>query len=407
MMNRFYEIYCYKQEPFRTKLFSPLKKNGYIPEKYSEIFVSGIPSYATVYDLAEYFDEVGEIFQIRLMTKVDGQTNRGFAYVKYMNKQLAKKALEKLPHRQFLGSTPLFLQPSIDNCKIYLGNISERINRYHLWDHLKNIYNVTKIVNVTVHEPDKSRQQHAFLEFSTHEDASHFRAKFMNKLYLFGKMLKVDWAKVFPEKSEQRYDWSKILVVRNLCISETSMQFAGKIYQMTERRNIDKIYKHKDLAYIHLNTYSEAKSLMTKLKNYYAQSIVEVEFFTYSPKYKPRDFPKRATSVAECCNYTGRQRFCSTSTSTTDQLTLPTCSPTPDLVEVSSVCGGSSFHYETKKQLEELKLKINFLQNELQMCRPLTTDLPLKHCHNDFLEIEGLSFNPEDMVNDILKDSNV
>lgn len=191
------KYYCYEDGPFRKILYNPSKKSGFVPEKESEIFVSGIPEAATVHDLARFFETVGEIFQTKLMMRGQFLPNRGFGFVTYIDKATAKKALKELKQKSFMGGPCIFLQKSVDNCRIFVGGVPAKKTKDEIWHELRNTYDVNNIVDVIAYRSysnPKHNRGFVFLEFRTHEEASHFRAKYADKLYLFGKLLLVDWS---------------------------------------------------------------------------------------------------------------------------------------------------------------------------------------------------------------------
>lgn len=210
--------YCCEVGLFRVKLFSKIKKTGFVPEKGSELFVSGIPYRATIHDVFKFFARVGDLFQVKLMTRSDGIHNRGFAYVTYMNKQLALNALRDLRDQLFMNSVCLGMQKSVDNCRIFIGGVPVSKSKDEIWHQLKMVYTINNIVDVITYKnyanPTHNRG-FVFLEFRTHEEASHFRAKFWDKLYLFGKRLLVDWALPTVEIDDEKMAKVSLLIFKN------------------------------------------------------------------------------------------------------------------------------------------------------------------------------------------------
>ncbi|XP_066255892.1 APOBEC1 complementation factor-like [Euwallacea similis] len=289
-MNQFY---VFENSVYRKKLFSPLKERGFIPEKMSQLYVSGIPPEATIQELATFCEEQGSIFEVKLMTKPDGRLNRGFGYVTYMNKVQARRAMEVLKTKPF-QRTFLSFQMSIDNCRIFISGIPTEKTKDEIWHTFINRYNVTNIADVLIFknytDPDQSRG-FCFLEFKTHEEASYFRAKYWDKLFMFGKKLVVDWALPVLETENSQMENVKILFLRNLDVALHSDVFANQIHQLVENRAcVDKIYKFKDYAYIHLNTRVQAEALLKKLQKVYANTLVEIQFAKPPNKFTDKTF---------------------------------------------------------------------------------------------------------------------
>ncbi|KAH1018268.1 hypothetical protein HUJ05_006074 [Dendroctonus ponderosae] len=201
----------FEDSNYRKKMYSPLKNDGFVPEKHSELFVTGIPQKSSIHDLLQFFEQIGEVFEIKLMTKPDGVQNRGFAYVTYMNKQLAKMALIKLKDKLFQNKTKLNLQLSVDNCRIFINGIPTNKSRYDVRNVLRYDYRIENIVDVITYRSYANPAHNrgfAFLEFRTHEEASYFRAKYWDKLYMFGKKMSVTWA--IPLKEMDEHEASKM-----------------------------------------------------------------------------------------------------------------------------------------------------------------------------------------------------
>lgn len=192
--------YYVKSVNFQTIVYSELKLQGYIPEHGSEIYVKFIPRDSSVYELFSYFSKVGEIFQIRLMMTENHLQNRGFAYVSYIKTSFAKEAIKKL-HRQPFNLNNLSVQISLDNCRIFVGGIPIAKSKDEIWLELQK-NGVQNLVDVIMYRSYKNRAHNrgfVFLEFQTHEDAAHFRSKYLNHLQLWDRPLVIDWSVPIPE----------------------------------------------------------------------------------------------------------------------------------------------------------------------------------------------------------------
>lgn len=201
--------YVSESVPYKKVLVNPLKYEGFVPEKESEVYVTRIPYTATIMDLVQFFEQAGEIYQIKLMMRWNLEKNRGFGYVTYMNKTCAKKALDELPDREFQDGRCLVLELSHNNCRIFLGGLPRIKNKDEIWQALKNRYNVQNLVDVITYRNyanPRLNRGFVFLEFHTHEEACFFRAKFQNNLYLFGKKLLVDWSIPIMERPNEILD---------------------------------------------------------------------------------------------------------------------------------------------------------------------------------------------------------
>lgn len=202
--------------PYKKVLVNPIKYEGFIPEKESEVYITGIPYKATIEDLVEFCEQAGEIYQIKLMMTSKPNKNRGFGYVTYMNKSIAKKALNELQNKDFQDSISLTLELSHNNCRIFLGGLPKIKNKDEIWQALKNVYNVQNLVDVITYRSysnPRLNRGFVFLEFYTHEEACYFRAKYRNHLYLFGKKLLVDWSIPIKECPNENLDQVKCIMI--------------------------------------------------------------------------------------------------------------------------------------------------------------------------------------------------
>ena len=65
-------------------------------KKEHEIFVGGLDRDATEEDLRKVFQRIGEIVEVRLHKNSSTNKNKGYAFVKFANKENAKKALSEM-----------------------------------------------------------------------------------------------------------------------------------------------------------------------------------------------------------------------------------------------------------------------------------------------------------------------
>ncbi|XP_066144170.1 APOBEC1 complementation factor-like isoform X1 [Euwallacea fornicatus] len=385
--------------PYKKILSNPVKKWGFLPEKESEIFVSDIPKYASIHDLSNFFEQVGEIFQVKLMVRRNENVNRGFGFVTYMSKELARKAINELQHTKFMNGY-LQLQISVDNCRIFVGGIPVNKTKDEIWQELKSCYGLHNIVDVITYRSYSNplhNRGFVFLEFRTHEEASYFRAKFHNKLFLFGLSMLVDWSVPIIEVdasalAEVFTDEVKILFLRNLDVALHSDVFANQIHQLVENRAcVDKIYKFKDYAYIHLNTRVQAEVLLKKLQKVYANTLVEVQFAKPPNKFTDKSFRdktlayRRAASIpksqvvtrhwtpvsnASPYSFHSESRSSSDSTMNSDlnSASPMTLSPLTPLTSPRSHYNFSQTKQQvTKNQLEYLTAQNLILRQQLQL----------------------------------------
>nr|CAI5833574.1 unnamed protein product [Callosobruchus analis] len=130
-----------------------------------------------------------------------------------------------------------------------------------------------------------------FIEFRTHDEAAHFRAKFHDRLKLFGKSVVVDWSVPIPEVDPDIMRDVKIIYLRNLPVWEDRQQLERVVTKFVAKDRLEKLYKFKNYAFIHMKTRIEAEILIRSLQEYYKDEPVDVEWakpvnkFT-SPEYR-------------------------------------------------------------------------------------------------------------------------
>ncbi|KAJ4827462.1 hypothetical protein Tsubulata_006803 [Turnera subulata] len=141
-------------------------------KKEYEIFVGGLDRDATEDDLKKVFEKIGEVVEVRLHKNLSSSKNKGYAFVKFANKEHAKHALSEMKNPVIRGKR-CGTAPSEDNDTLFLGNICNTWTKEAIRQKLKE-YGVEGVENITlvadVQHEGRSRG-FAFLEFSCHADA--------------------------------------------------------------------------------------------------------------------------------------------------------------------------------------------------------------------------------------------
>lgn len=176
------------------------------PPKGSEIFVGNIPSDLFEDALVPLFAQVGPIYKFRLMMDFSG-SNRGFAFVTYYTLEDAKLAImifNKYHIRSRKRSSFLTVHPSLDNCRLYFGNIAKNMKSEEIEKELKKVINgVVKVfVYPEINKPELNRG-FAFVEFQTHALAAIAKRQLLagvEPLWVIegDKKIYVDWAEPEP-----------------------------------------------------------------------------------------------------------------------------------------------------------------------------------------------------------------
>ncbi|KAH8517030.1 hypothetical protein H0E87_005112 [Populus deltoides] len=93
-----------------------------LPPHGSEVFIGGLPKDVIEDELRDLCEVIGEIFEIRLMKDKDTGESKGFAFVAFKSKEVARKATEELRSKDYKGKT---LRCSISETKnrLFIGNV--------------------------------------------------------------------------------------------------------------------------------------------------------------------------------------------------------------------------------------------------------------------------------------------
>lgn len=133
----------------------PPKWEGPPPPKGSEVFVGKIPRNCFEDELVPVFEEVGKIYELRLMMDFSG-SNRGFGFVTYSSPEVANRAVEKLNNREIRLGMRIGVVKSVNNCNLFISGIpsgesESDIRRVSIVAIIKNRISVKRsIVNITL-----------------------------------------------------------------------------------------------------------------------------------------------------------------------------------------------------------------------------------------------------------------
>ncbi|KAK3028701.1 hypothetical protein RJ639_038954 [Escallonia herrerae] len=165
----------------------------------TEIFIGGLDKDTKEADIRKVFEEVGEIFEVRLLVNAKTGKNKGFAFVRYSSAADAKKALTKYHTVEICGKQ-CGTSPVEGNDTIFLGHIDKK------WKSEDGI-GIEKIDKVTVKADPNNvefNRGFAFVEFETNKDAQNAFYK-LQKKDVFGKhmKIKVQWAEPLIEPDDE------------------------------------------------------------------------------------------------------------------------------------------------------------------------------------------------------------
>ena len=95
---------------------------GEVPSKGCEVFVGKIPRDLFEDEIFPVFEQIGQIYELRLMMDFDGR-NRGFCFVTFTKKSHARQAISKLNNFEIRKGRTLGVCSSVDNCRLFVGGI--------------------------------------------------------------------------------------------------------------------------------------------------------------------------------------------------------------------------------------------------------------------------------------------
>lgn len=156
-------------------------------KKEQEIFVGGLDRDAVEDDLRRAFEKVGEVVEVRLHKDYATNKNKGFAFVKFANKEQVARALEQMKNPLIRGKR-CGIAPSEDNDTLFLGNICNTWTKDAVKRKLKD-YGIDSVESITLvadTQHEGLSRGFAFLEFACHADAMAAYKRLQKPDVIFG-----------------------------------------------------------------------------------------------------------------------------------------------------------------------------------------------------------------------------
>jgi len=150
------------------------------PDKTYDLIILGLPWKTTEDDIREYFEPFGEILMVQLKKRPGSGESKGFAFIKFADKEVEKKVLLqrhmidgrwcdiKIPESQDRKDAK---GQDKSSCKIFVGRITENLTKEDLRDHFEAFGQVTD-----VYVPSPFRH-FAFVQFSESKVAQSLLGK--------------------------------------------------------------------------------------------------------------------------------------------------------------------------------------------------------------------------------------
>ncbi|CAD5206076.1 unnamed protein product [Bursaphelenchus okinawaensis] len=271
------------------------------PTHGHETFIGQIPKELFEDKVFEKFQEIGKIYDIRLMLDPIMGRSRGYAFLVYLQKEHAHEAAKKFDGHDIIPGKPLKVNVSVANRRLFVGNIPKSKSKEDILEELKKHPELENVTDVIIYSfPDatenKKNRGFCFVDFADHKSASDARRKLSGgkvRVRPFNSDLVVDWAEQQAEPDEQTMSQVKVLYVKNLKEAVTDERL-NELFK--EYGKIERVKKIKDYAFIH---YEERESAIKALEAMNGTKIddVEVDISLAKPqgdnKMKKKTFPNK------------------------------------------------------------------------------------------------------------------
>jgi len=223
-----------------------------IPPRGCEVFVGKIPRDLYEDELVPVFEEIGQIYELRLMMDFSGY-NRGYAFVCFTCTEHAKAAIERLDNYEIRAGLRIGVCKSVDNCKLFVNGLPKDKSQQEIQQAMSEVSE--DVSDVIVHpgsNPGEKNRGFAFVEYQTHRAAAMARRKLMpGRITIFGSEVVTDWAE--PE-TDMNDTLSRIknVYVRNLKLTttESAIYFAFNAVRPNAIERVKKI-QDRDYAFVH------------------------------------------------------------------------------------------------------------------------------------------------------------
>ncbi|KAK9885934.1 hypothetical protein WA026_013811 [Henosepilachna vigintioctopunctata] len=284
----------------------------------TELFVKNVPHDATEDELIPFFEQVGPLQTLRLMMNEKRTENRGYAYLTYLRNKDSKMAISLLHGKEIRQFKPISVELSLNNCRIFIGGIPIYKTKDQVWQELIK-QGVQDIVDVIMYRSYNNRAENrgfVFVEFPSHKLAAKMRNRHKD-LILWGNKVIVDWSVPQPEIPVEVMSQVRIIYLRNLSVMESREELKRVIEQFVDSREIEKLYKFKNYAFVHLSSRKIAEDLRTHLQVYYKHTKVEVAFAKPPNNYTQPEYRRCQMSKSNAIpiNQQSSETFTTTSSS--------------------------------------------------------------------------------------------
>jgi RNA recognition motif-containing protein len=239
--------------------------DGTQPGAGHEVFCGKIPKEIFEDELIPLFEKCGKIWDMRLMMDPMTGLNRGFCFTTFCDKDGAQEAVKQLDNYEIKPGKRLKVNISVANLRLFVGNIPKSKSKEEIEEEFRKLTeNLTDvIIYSSPDDPKKKNRGFAFLEYSTHKDASVAKRRIGNgRTRVFGCDIIVDWADPQEEPDNDVMNKVKVLYVRNLKADVTEEQLKE---QFLPYGKIERVKKIKDYGFVHFEERDCAVKAMNAL----------------------------------------------------------------------------------------------------------------------------------------------
>ncbi|XP_044493718.1 heterogeneous nuclear ribonucleoprotein Q-like [Mangifera indica] len=203
-----------------------------LPPHGSEIFIGGLPKDALEEDLRDLCEPIGQVFEVRIMKDKDSGESKGFAFVAFRSKEVAKKAIEELQSKEFKGKV-LRCSLSENKNRLFIGNVPKSWTEDEFRKVIENVGPGVDNIELIKDPQNPSRNRgFAFVLYYNNACADYSRQKMASANFkLDGNTPTVTWAdpKSTPDHSAAAAQ-VKALYVKNIP-ENTSTEQLKELFQ--------------------------------------------------------------------------------------------------------------------------------------------------------------------------------
>ncbi|PAA83949.1 hypothetical protein BOX15_Mlig014700g1 [Macrostomum lignano] len=207
---------------------------------------------------------------MRIMVDPNTGFNRGYAFVRYVDKDSAKAAVDTLNDYEIRPGKKIKVNVSTPNLRLFVGNIPKTKSRDEIMEEFSKLTENLKDVIVYSTPDDLNTQRKnrgfCFLHFDSHIDAANAKKKLGRRgVRIFNSDIYVDWADPIDDNEEVNLSDVKILYVKNLSSDVTEDQVREAF---GSHGPLEKVKRMKDYAFVHFEEREHALKAMEALNGH-------------------------------------------------------------------------------------------------------------------------------------------